>query len=269
MVTPEPPPRRGTPAGRPPTTQYPPAPPHHPSGQLTFQREVAQQFPAPAGLPSSKPQGGQFGGLPTVLKLLGVLAALLFAFGFGVRVGSSKSQGSVVGAVRPPVTVTSTVTITSAAVPYAAGSSTPTPTDITTQQNAQASTSSRPTAPRGGVTVAVPIAAGYGQGFGSGRCTTWRVLVMNGTNIELTSLTITPTNGAYSPSDYSREVPASPIPVVLDLSVPAHSQQGLRFEVCTKKQPPGPSWEYNTSGGLKVETMFVNGYRGKATFSVQ
>lgn len=82
---------------------------------------------------------------------------------------------------------------------------------------------------------------GYGQNGASGSCSPWTLRLVNDSDTEIRQLTFTSKSAEFT--DFSQYDPktntdatkpaVTPAPVVLNLSVPAHSSQDVQFKTCT------------------------------------
>jgi hypothetical protein len=201
------------------------------------------------------------------IGLLAVAASALVA-ALVVVVAILAMRGPVPAAVsaNPTVTVTQvttmagpTVTVTTPAVIPSTIKATPTRTV--------------PRAPHGTVNVDVAVGQGYGQsGSGpGGRCTNWSVLLQNNSDLEAHRVTFRAASGDFfNTQTYATRPAKRPAPTVLDLSLPAHSQQPVRFQYCTSSPSPGSSWEYDTNlAGSTASVLYANGYTGWADWSAE
>jgi hypothetical protein len=106
----------------------------------------------------------------------------------------------------------------------------------------------------------------YGQGFSSGACANWHVLVENNSSEEVVDPRYRAASGNLDNSDYTKSRKARrPAAVSVPLSIPAHDAQELDFQSCTQSEVPN-DWEYNDIPPEAVEVSWITGYRERVCF---
>lgn len=98
--------------------------------------------------------------------------------------------------------------------------------------------------------------------------------MVNDSDTEVRQLTFTSKAAEFSDfsnydeksNTYATKPAMTPAPVVLNLSVPAHSSQDAHFKTCTTTPPPGGSYEFDVTPADEQGFTWVTGYRGRICF---
>jgi len=128
-----------------------------------------------------------------------------------------------------------------------------------------------PAAPDGGLVFA--RCYDCGQGFSSGSCANWVLVITNSSNLQVNSFTFAPP-GAYwwdRSSGYgndSVEIPADAPPRTINANLAPWATGRYAFQICTGTPSPGQGWEYNTLAPRSVSFVWSNGARGTSCYNL-
>lgn len=123
-----------------------------------------------------------------------------------------------------------------------------------------------PPPPRPNGTVTYDQSGKYGQGFSSGNCANWHIGWINNSSAEVVQITFAPISGEYSNGKYDstrQEWPADkPAAAVLNVSIPPHATQEIRFKTCTSTPPPEGATEFSATPPTEFSWKWVTGHTG-------
>jgi hypothetical protein len=109
---------------------------------------------------------------------------------------------------------------------------------------------------------------GFGQDSLSDTCSRWTLHLVNNSDIEVRRIKFTAVSADFTDftnydskrQDFPKRTAKNPTPLVLDLSVPAHSTQDVRFSTCTPTPSPGGSYTFAVTPADEQLVTWVTGY---------